>query len=362
MQELQKQITSVQSSVSDAVGTLKIAELEEQLRNLQTKAAMPDFWSDPREAQEVMKQQSRLQSRVTPWRELQQSLNELSELAQLGDESLQGDLEKQYQQIETRFQQLKQQLKFSGSYDDYDVILSIHSGAGGTDAQDWAAMLHRMYVRWAEKQDMQVTTVDQSAGDEAGLKRVTLEISGDFAYGKLKGEHGVHRLVRLSPFNADNLRQTSFAKVDVLPKIDRPEALELNEKDLKIDVYRAGGHGGQSVNTTDSAVRVTHLPTGITVAIQNERSQLQNKETALTILRSRLIQLQMEQHQDNLQELKGPNQSAEWGNQIRSYVLHPYKQVKDLRTRYESSDPEGTLDGELDPFIDAYLEHTLSHE
>ncbi len=206
-----------------------------------------------------------------------------------------------------------------------------------------------------------MTTIEESAGDEAGLKSVTLEVSGSFAYGKLKGEHGVHRLVRLSPFNAES-RETSFAKVDILPKIDSPEDLVLDEKDLRIDVYRAGGHGGQSVNTTDSAVRVTHIPTGITVAIQNERSQLQNKETALTILRSRLIQLQMEQHQERVDQLKGPNQSAEWGNQIRSYVLHPYKQVKDLRTRYETSDIEGVLDGNLDPLITAYLDHTLGHD
>jgi len=214
-------------------------------------------------------------------------------------------------------------------------------------------------VRWAEKTGLAVATIEESPGDEAGLKSVTLELSGSFAYGKLKGEHGVHRLVRLSPFNSDNLRQTSFAKVDVLPKIDRPEDLAIDDKDLRIDVYRSGGHGGQSVNTTDSAVRVTHIPTGITVAIQNERSQLQNKETALTILRSRLIQLQMEQHRERLDELKGPNQSAEWGNQIRSYVLHPYKQVKDLRTRYETSDAEGVLDGNLDPFVNAYLDYSL---
>ena len=217
----------------------------------------------------------------------------------------------------------------------------------------------RMYVRWAESSGYKVQTIDQSSGEEAGLKSVTMEISGPLAYGKLKGEHGVHRLVRLSPFNSDNLRQTSFAKAEVLPKLDQANQLELDDKDLKIDVYRSGGHGGQSVNTTDSAVRITHIPTGLTVAIQNERSQLQNKETAMTILRSRLAQLQMEQHAEKLASLKGPNQSAEWGNQIRSYVLHPYKQVKDLRTRHETSDAEAHLDGKLDPFMQAYLEHSF---
>jgi peptide chain release factor 2 len=214
-----------------------------------------------------------------------------------------------------------------------------------------------MYSRWAEKNKLHVKTVEQSAGDEAGIKSVTLQISGgDYLYGRLAGEHGVHRLVRLSPFNADNLRQTSFAKVELLPSIERPEEVAIDDNDLKIDVFRAGGHGGQSVNTTDSAVRITHIPTGITVSIQNERSQLQNKETAMGILRSKLAQLQLQQHAKNLAEIKGPNQSAEWGNQIRSYVLHPYKQVKDLRTGYETSDPQSVLDGGLEPLIEAWLE------
>ena len=223
-------------------------------------------------------------------------------------------------------------------------------------------MLLRMYVRWAEQHHFHIRTIEESAGDEAGLKSVTMEITGDFIYGKLKGEHGVHRLVRLSPFNADSLRQTSFAKVEIMPKIDVPEDVAIDEKDLKIDVYRSGGHGGQSVNTTDSAVRITHLPTGIVVAIQNERSQLQNKETAMTILRSRLAQLQLEQHAEKISELKGPNEQAAWGNQIRSYVLHPYKQVKDLRTRYETSDVDSVLDGNIDPLINAYLEYSLGND
>ena len=202
--------------------------------------------------------------------------------------------------------------------------------------------------------------VEESAGEEAGLKSASLEISGPFAYGRLKSEHGVHRLVRLSPFNAES-RETSFAKVEITPQIDRPEEVQLDDKDLKIDVYRAGGHGGQSVNTTDSAVRVTHLPTGLVVAIQNERSQLQNRETALAILRGRLAQLQLEQHAANLEDLRGPSEQAAWGNQIRNYVLHPYKQVKDLRTGHTSSDPDKVLDGELEPFMQAYLDDTIAN-
>jgi len=359
MQELQKNISELAAAIGRALGVLKIEPLERELDELRAQSTEADFWADSSSAQDVMKRQAKLAARVEPWLEVQKSVEELTELAAMNDDSLQKDLEQQYAELAGCFDQLKEQLKFSGQYDDYDVILSIRAGAGGTDAQDWAQMLLRMYVRWAEKNKLDIETIEQSAGDEAGLKSVTIELSGEFIYGKLKGEHGVHRLVRLSPFNSDNLRQTSFAKVDVLPKIDRPDALAIDEKDLKVDVYRAGGHGGQSVNTTDSAVRVTHLPTGIAVAIQNERSQLQNKETALTILRSRLIQLQMEQHSESLKELKGPNQSAEWGNQIRSYVLHPYTMVKDLRTRHETSDAASVLDGDLDPFITTYLEQTL---
>jgi peptide chain release factor 2 len=307
----------------------------------------------------MVKQQAKLERRIRPWLDLQEEVNDLVELLGFDDDTMRADLSGQLNAAVTHFANLKEELKLSKPYDDHDAIVSIYAGAGGTDAQDWAQMLLRMYVRWAEAHHFEVRTIDESAGEEAGIKSVTIEISGELVYGRLKGEHGVHRLVRLSPFNADNLRQTSFAKVDVLPKIDHPEDLELDEKDLRIDVYRSGGHGGQSVNTTDSAVRVTHVPTSITVAIQNERSQLQNKETALTILRSRLIALQLEQHKEKIGELKGPNQSAEWGNQIRSYVLHPYKQVKDLRTRCETTYAEGVLDGDIDPFIDAYLDHVF---
>lgn len=359
MDEILQQVQDIRAEIDAACERLHIDDLSEQNNNLKKQMAQPDFWQDANKAQEIVKQQAKLEARIAPWQELQASIADVYELSELKDETMQEELSSQLDGIVGRLAELKEELKFSGKYDEHDAIVSIYAGAGGTDAQDWAQMLLRMYVRWAEAHHFSVHTVDESAGEEAGIKSVTLEISGAFVYGRLKGEHGVHRLVRLSPFNSDNLRQTSFAKVDVLPKIDHPEELELNEKDLRVDVYRSGGHGGQSVNTTDSAVRVTHIPTGISVAIQNERSQLQNKETAMTILRSRLIQLQIEQHQDHLDKLKGPNQSAEWGNQIRSYVLHPYKQVKDLRSRYETSDAQGTLDGNIDPFINAYLDHTL---
>jgi len=216
-------------------------------------------------------------------------------------------------------------------------------------------MLERMYLRWSEKSGMSTSTIERSAGEEAGVKSVVIEVAGPFAYGKLKSENGVHRLVRLSPFNSDNLRQTSFALVEVLPQIDQPDEVKIDDKDLKIDVYRAGGHGGQSVNTTDSAVRVTHIPTGIVVAIQNERSQLQNKETAMKLLRSKLARMQLDQHTSSITELQA-GESANWGSQIRNYVLHPYTLVKDTRTKHETNNAQGVLDGDLDPFMTAYLE------
>lgn len=359
MNELEKALQTLLGQITDAITRLDIEAKEAQIATLAAQASQPDFWQDSDAAQQAMKQQAKLTASVEPWRAIEAKAKEALELTRLNDTELQTDLEQQKDDIAKLLASLKKELQFSAPYDESDVILSIYAGAGGTDAQDWASMLHRMYVRWAEQHDCKVQMIEQSPGEEAGLKSVTLELSGSYVYGKLKGEHGVHRLVRLSPFNSDSLRQTSFAKVDILPKVDSPADLAIDEKDLKVDVYRAGGHGGQSVNTTDSAVRVTHVPTGITVAIQNERSQLQNKETAMTILRSRLAQLQLEQHKEHLEQLKGPNQSAEWGNQIRSYVLHPYKQVKDLRTRYETSDPDAVLDGALDPFIDAYLEYKL---
>ena len=356
MNELQTAATELQTEVSIALDKLNFAALDAEEKALTARANQPDFWQDAQAATDVSKQQAKLGKRLAPWRELKQGLDDAAELAQLNDPSLQADLEKTIADLRTKFQQLKDDLKLTGPYDDYDAILSIHAGAGGTDAQDWAQMLERMYLRFAEREGWQVNVIDESSGDEAGIKSATLEISGDFAYGKLKGEHGVHRLVRLSPFNADNLRQTSFAKIEVVPKVSRPDELVIDDKDLKIDVFRSGGHGGQSVNTTDSAVRLTHLPTGLVVSIQNERSQLQNKETAMNILRGRLAQLQLEQHAERLSELKGPNEQAAWGNQIRSYVLHPYKQVKDLRTKHESSDPDAILAGDLEPFIEAYLD------
>lgn len=360
MESLQKRIKEQLAAIASATDRVNLNDLKKQLKDIKHQVTEPAFWQDNQKAGVVMKEQAALQTRIEPWDSLLTDAKDLIEMAGLGDEKLKPELEKHLEDISSRFDSLKGELRFNQPHDESDAILSIYAGAGGTDAQDWAQMLLRMYIRWAETENYDITTIAESPGEEAGIKSITLQVDGPLAYGKLKGEHGVHRLVRLSPFNADSLRQTSFAKVEVLPKIIKPEEAEIDEKDLKIDVYRAGGHGGQSVNTTDSAVRITHLPTGITVAIQNERSQLQNRETAMTIIRSKLVQLQSEQHLANLKDLKGVNQSAEWGNQIRNYVLHPYKMVKDVRTNHETSNTDGVLAGDINGFIDAYTDKMIS--
>lgn len=354
------QLIELQEQVDDAYNRLQIENLKKENELLLAQMSAPDFWQDPQQAQTVSKKQSGLERRIEFWESLRNKVHDLCELEALEDESLTAEIEQQFKDLSNVYAKAKRELQFSGAYDSSDVILSIFAGAGGTEAQDWASMLLRMYMRWAEKEQLSVETIDMSAGEEAGIKSVTLDVSGgSFLYGRLQAENGVHRLVRLSPFNADNLRQTSFARIEVVPKVDSPEEVEIDEKDLKIDVYRSGGKGGQSVNTTDSAVRITHIPTGIVVAIQNERSQLQNRETAMTILRSKLAQLQLEQHKDKISELKGPNEQAAWGNQIRNYVLHPYTLVKDTRTKHETTEASRVLDGDIDEFIEAYLDAKL---
>lgn len=360
MQELTNGINSLSKDINKSYDKLEINKSVAVLNRLESISREHDFWQNNQKAQQTMKKIASLQNKVRPWQQLKSQISDLIELDKLNDDSLTADIAKSFKLIQANYDELKKQLLFMGEYDDRDVILSIYAGAGGTDAQDWASMLLRMYTRWAESQKGITTMIDQSSGDEAGIKSVTISIENiPFVFGKLKSEHGVHRLVRLSPFNSDNLRQTSFAKVDIIPKIEDAEEINIDEKDLKIDVFRAGGHGGQSVNTTDSAVRITHIPTGVSVSIQNERSQIQNKETALTILRSRLAQLQLEQHKNKISELKGPKQSVEWGSQIRNYVLHPYKQVKDLRSSFETSDPEKILGGYLDEIIQVNLDYNV---
>ena len=328
----------------------RLAELEEQV-------ALPELWNNPSNAQKLTRELASLKSMVQPWQVLVAQANDARELLDIIDDELIDEFAGQVQAMEETFAELKQQLLFNGKYDAGGAIIRLSSGAGGDDAQDFTAMLERMYLRWAEQNGFEATIVERSAGEQAGVKTSVIEISGPFAYGWLRSENGVHRLVRLSPFNAES-RETSFALVEVLPMIDTPDEVMIDDKDIRVDIYRASGHGGQGVNTTDSAVRITHIPTGIVVAIQNERSQIQNKAKAMDILRGKLAALQLEQHAASLNELRAGD-SASWGSQIRNYVLHPYKLVKDTRTKHEEKDVDAVLDGRLKGFQLAYLENQI---
>lgn len=334
---------------------LGIAEKVERVAELEREVAEPEIWRDVKAATEKNQELARLNEEVEPWEILRTQIEDLKELMEIGGEDLKDEITGQIEAMERQYDELKKALRFTGKYDGDDAILRITSGAGGVEAMDWAGMLERMYLRFCEKKGFRAVRIERVEGEEAGIKTAVYEISGTNAYGWLKSEHGVHRLVRLSPFNADQKRQTSFALVEVLPVISAPDEVVIDDKDLRIDVYHSGGHGGQGVNTTDSAVRITHLPTGIAVAIQNERSQHQNKEKAMEILRGKLAQMQMEQHAASLADLRA-GESAGWGQQIRNYVMQPYKLVKDTRTGYETSDVDGVLDGKIEGFMEAWLE------
>lgn len=354
--ELSKRLASLQADLDAAWSKLQLDAKSAQITELEAEVANPEIWTNPDYARQQNETLAHLTDEVQPWKLLKVQVGDLSELAQINDESLLEELETQLTASENDLRKLKQALRFQGKYDALNAIIRITSGAGGVEAMDWTSMLERMYLRYAERQHFKVTCLERTSGEEAGIKTAVYEITGHNVYGLLKSEHGVHRLVRLSPFNADNLRQTSFALVEVLPVIESPEEVKIDDKDLRIDVYHSGGHGGQSVNTTNSAVRITHLPTNTVVAIQNERSQLQNKEKAMEVLRGKLAQLQMEQHAENINQLRA-GESASWGQQIRNYVLQPYKLVKDTRTKFESTDPDKVLDGDIDDFIESYLEN-----
>ncbi len=302
-----------------------------------------------------------LQKKVSEWRELEKRIKDLEELFSLSaeDSALQKELKAEMAEIGAKLSQMEFELSLSGPYDAADTILTIHAGAGGTESQDWAEMILRMYLRYAERRGYQTEVLDKSPGEEAGLKSATISVSGGYAYGYLKSEHGVHRLVRLSPFDADHARHTSFALVEVMPAAKSDSDVQITAEDLKIEVFRSSGPGGQHMQKTSTAVRITHLPTGLTVSCQNERSQLQNKETALKILRARLLNLKLAEQQEARARLKGERLSAEWGSQIRSYILHPYKLVKDHRTGFETANTDAVLDGELDDFIDSYLRYNM---
>ncbi len=309
-----------------------------------------------------MKKLAALHEQVDDWQRLQQRINDALELAQLDDESLRSDLESEVEALEAEVQQRELKVMLSGKYDPGNALLAINAGAGGTDSQDWAAMLMRMYLRWCELHNYETEILDMTEGEEAGIKSVTIAVNGPYAYGYLRSEKGVHRLVRLSPFDAAHRRHTSFAQVEVMPQVEDDDEIEINPNDLRIDTYRSAGAGGQNVQKNDTAVRITHLPTGIVVTCQNERSQMQNRENAMRVLRARLLEIKREEQERQLAELRGEYVKAEWGSQIRSYVLHPYQMVKDHRTEYEVGNAQGVLNGDLDGFIEAYLRATMGNE
>ncbi len=309
-----------------------------------------------------MKRLTALRDEVEGWRALEQRLNDALELANLQDESLRPDLEAEVRALQSEVRRRELKMMLSGPYDKHNALLTINAGAGGTDAQDWAAMLLRMYLRWCEAHGYQTEILDSTEGEEAGLKSVTVAVNGPYAYGYLRAEKGVHRLVRLSPFDAAHRRHTSFAQVEVLPQVEEEDDVVINPDDLRIDTFRSAGAGGQNVQKNDTAVRITHLPTGIVVTCQNERSQIQNRENALRVLRARLLELKRQEQERQLAELRGEYTKAEWGSQIRSYVLHPYQMVKDHRTEYEVGNAQAVLDGDLDGFIEAYLRSSIGYE
>jgi peptide chain release factor 2 len=337
---------------------------QQEVAELEQRSADPNLWDDQREAQSVLQRMTRLKNEVDQWQDLDARLTSVGELIELAmdeeDESLRAETTAELNAARKLLEQMELALLLSGPYDDNDAFLSIQAGMGGTDAQDWAEMMLRMYTRWAEAQGYKTTIVDTSPGDEAGIKSVTLELRGPYAYGYAKAEAGVHRLIRLSPFNSAHTRQTSFARVEVMPEVDDAPEVEIAPDDLRIDVFRAGGHGGQGVNTTDSAVRLTHLPTGLVVICQNERSQLQNKETALRVLRGRLLERELQRQREERLQLRGEYRQANFGNQMRTYYLHPYTLVKDHRTDVETGNVQAVLDGDLEEFIESYLRWSVA--
>jgi len=336
-----------------------VANHEAEIKELEAQSAEAGFWDNMENSQKVLQRLKQLKAKVDRYHNLYRDWEDALTLCELAieaeDEELLPEMEEAYKGLTEEAETLRLETLLSGKYDAHNAILSLHPGAGGTEAQDWAEMLLRMYQHWAERRGFSVETLDYLAGDEAGVKSVTIQISGDNAYGYAKCEKGVHRLVRCSPFDASGRRHTSFASVDVMPEISDDIDVQINPDDLKIDTFRSGGAGGQHVNKTDSAIRITHIPTGVVVACQNERSQHQNKDTAMKMLKAKLVEMAERAHKEKIDDLKGDMKDIAWGSQIRSYVFHPYSMVKDHRTNWETGNIGAVMDGDLDPFINAYL-------
>ena len=358
MDDSKNRLNILADNLADAWHKLKLDQKLARLSELEELVSNPDLWKNPEDAKNKNLELSRLESEIHPWQILKAQSIDLKEIIDLNEKDLAEEISFQLSAMEQQLEELRGSLRYNGEFDQNDAILRITAGVGGTEAMDWSSMLERMYLRFFERNQYSVKLIERQSGEEAGIKTAVYEVSGPHTYGSLKSEHGVHRLVRLSPFNADNLRQTSFALIEVLPVLTEDNDLIIDEKDLRIDVYHASGHGGQGVNTTDSAVRITHLPTGIVVAIQNERSQHANKDAAMEILKAKLAQMKLEQKAQTLGELRA-GESAKWGQQIRNYVMQPYKLVKDTRTKYEETDVDAVLDGKIQNFINAFLEQNL---
>ncbi len=365
MKDIINQAEELKQKIKQARQWLALDEKQAKLNKLEQQMQQIVFWTDQRAAAKTSQQAAELSAEINLWSELKQQIDEVLSLAltsqQEKDNSIKLDLSHKIDNLKQKFSQLEFKLMLSEIYDKNNALLAIHAGAGGTDAQDWAAMLERMYLRYTYNKKFKVNILDRQNGQEAGIKSLTMEVKGKYAYGYLKAEAGVHRLVRISPFDAEKMRHTSFALVEVLPELEELEDIKLKEEDLQIDTFKSTGHGGQSVNTTDSAVRIRHLPTGITVVCRNERSQLQNKQMALKILKSKLRQYEQTELEEEKKKLRGEFSEAAWGNQIRSYVLHPYKLVKDHRTGFETQEVNKILDGELDEIIEVYLKKNIQN-
>ena len=357
--EYKVKLNNIKPDLEDLGSALGLTAAERELDMLESESASDGFWDNLEKAQKIQQRIKQLHGKVDGQRRRLQEWDDLRTLCEMGneeeDESLVPELEEGFEKLTADMEEARLSTLFTGEYDASNVILTIHAGAGGTEAQDWAEMLFRMYTRWAERHDFTYQVVDYQDGDEAGIKSATVMIQGDNAYGHLRSEHGVHRLVRVSPFDANARRQTSFAAIEVMPEIPDDVEVDINPADIEMQVYRASGAGGQHINKTSSAVRLIHKPTGVVVACQTERSQFQNKDTCMRMLRSKLVELKLQAHAEKISDIKGVQLKIEWGSQIRSYVFMPYQLVKDNRSGFETSNVSGVMDGDLDGFINAYL-------